>query len=196
MKTYPCTVQTNITFRNNRAIHKKHPGRNCCFVNFGGLISAFINNYGEGCGCASILDFVSCVVAVRFLTRVSTSPSPSSRSSALGQVCTLVLHAARRLSRADSRTLLLCLFGPCRLTARAGVPPKSVGLVVFGSPASVTPPLFGGAWNSSSVSTVQNVTGTCAGGGGCPLCAFLAGYLYKGGFPGRTTCGTNPSAAS
>ena len=57
MKTYPCTVQTNITFRNNRAIHKKHPGRNCCFVNFGGLISAFINNYGEGCGCASILDF-------------------------------------------------------------------------------------------------------------------------------------------
>lgn len=120
----------NVTFQNNRALHRKHPGRNCCFVNFGGLTSAFLDSYGEGCG----------------------------------------------------------------LTPRDGVPPGSEGLVVFGSPASVTPPLFGGAWNSSSVSVVRNVTGTCAGraaAAACPLCKFLAGYLYPDGFPGRTTC---PSA--
>jgi len=38
----------NVTFKNNYA--KPHPGRNCCFVNFGGLRSTFIDNRGDGCG--------------------------------------------------------------------------------------------------------------------------------------------------
>ena len=40
--------QTNVTFRNNTAIRKR--GNSCCFVNFGGQLSSFLDNFGENCG--------------------------------------------------------------------------------------------------------------------------------------------------
>jgi hypothetical protein len=59
--------------------------------------------------------------------------------------------------------------------------------VVFGSPTNV-PGLFGGAWNSSSVSTVKRMTGTCAGSDGCPTCILTAKHMYPHGFPGHLSC--------
>jgi hypothetical protein len=76
----------------------------------------------------------------------------------------------------------------CGSQVRPGIPSKSEGLVVFGSPTNI-PGLFGGAWNSSSVSVVQNTTGTCAGSDGCPTCVLTATRMYPGGFPGSLICG-------
>jgi hypothetical protein len=51
--------QNNVTFRNNTAIRQRSAtpvdpkgaaGINCCFVNFGGQLSTFVDNRGEGCG--------------------------------------------------------------------------------------------------------------------------------------------------
>ena len=56
MKDTPTARQDNVTFRNCTAIRgpeatRPDPhgaaGANCCFVNFGGLLSSFIDNYGE-----------------------------------------------------------------------------------------------------------------------------------------------------
>ena len=48
--------QHNVTFQNNNA-HQglgqgngRGPGWNKCFANFGGQLSSFLDNYGEGCG--------------------------------------------------------------------------------------------------------------------------------------------------
>ena len=75
----------------------------------------------------------------------------------------------------------------CGLTPRRGISHGNEGLVVWGSP-SANPRLFGGAWNSSSTAVVRNVTGTCAGSDGCPLCVLTAvdgDGGYPSGFPGR-----------
>ena len=123
------TGQSNVTFRNCTAIRgteatKVDPhgaaGVNCCFVGFGGLLTSFIDLYGEGCG----------------------------------------------------------------LTPRQGIAPGAEALVVWGCPNKGNP-AFGGAWNSSSVAVVRNVTGSCAGHDGCPLCKFQPVYAYTHGFPGR-----------
>ena len=122
------TGLSNVTFRHNYA--QPHPGCNCCYVNFGGLLSTFADNRGEGCG----------------------------------------------------------LTPECGGTLRPGIPPGSQGLVVFGSPTN-KPGLFGGAWNSSSVAIVKNVTGTCADPrAGCPTCVLLATSMYPNGFPGTAAC--------
>ena len=123
------TGQDNVTFRNCTAIRgpeKTMPdpngaaGINCCFVNFGGLLSSFIDNVGEGCG----------------------------------------------------------------LTPRKSVASGAEALVVWGCPG-IGNPAFGGAWNSSSVAVVRNVTGSCAGSDGCPLCKFQPVSAYEDGFPGH-----------
>jgi hypothetical protein len=129
MKDSPTARQDNVTFRNCTAIRgpeatRPDPhgaaGANCCFVNFGGLLSSFIDNYGEGCG----------------------------------------------------------------LTPRPGIASGAEGLVVWGCPGKGNP-AFGGAWNSSSVAVVRNVTGSCAGDDGCPMCKFQPVDAYEAGFPGR-----------
>lgn len=121
-------AQDNLTFQNNTAIRAGTTpvdkdgaaGINCCFVNFGGRLSSFIGNRGEGCG----------------------------------------------------------------LTPRKGIGPGAEGLVVWGCPNKGNP-AFGGAWDSSSVAVVRDVTGGCAGSDGCPLCVFEPVYAYPDGFPGR-----------
>ena len=71
----------------------------------------------------------------------------------------------------------------CGLAPRGGVPHGDEGLVVWGGHTK----MFGGEWNATSVANVRNVTGTCAGHDGCPLCVLLAAKAYPGGFPGRST---------
>lgn len=80
----------------------------------------------------------------------------------------------------------------CGLTPRDHVPNGSEALVVWGCPnptpagdGASTGANFGGAWNSSSTAVVRNVTGTCAGYDGCPLCKFQPRFAYPNGFPGR-----------
>ena len=134
--------QDNVTFRNCVAIRgpeatpadpKGAAGINCCFVNFGGQLSSFVDNHGVGCG----------------------------------------------------------------LTPRQGVEHHAEALVVWGCPNTTPGPTtgpggvnFGGSWNSTSTAVVSNVTGSCAGNDGCPLCKFQPGFAYKNGFPGRVA---NPS---
>ena len=103
-------------------------GTNCCFVNFGGQLSSFIDLVGVGCG----------------------------------------------------------------LTPRPGIANHSEALVVWGCPNPTnaahnarTGVNFGGAWNRSSTAVVRNVSGSCAGYDGCPLCKFQPGFAYPMGFPGR-----------
>ena len=71
----------------------------------------------------------------------------------------------------------------CGLAPRSGVPSNDEGLVVWGGHTK----MFGGAWNASSVAVVRNVTGTCAGHDGCPVCVLAAQHTYPQGFPGRST---------
>lgn len=130
--------QDNITFRNNIAIRGPNPtkadrdgasGINCCFVNFGGHLNSFIDNYGIGCG----------------------------------------------------------------LTPRPHIGHHAEALVVWGCPNPTPGPPgirgvnFGGAWNSTSTAVVRNVTGTCGGNDGCPLCKFQPVFAYKNGFPGQVS---------
>jgi hypothetical protein len=122
----------NVTLRGN--IAKARPGCNCCYANFGGLRSAFLDNHGEGCGLTPGCE---------------GKPRPGSH-----------------------------------------IPPGSEGMVIFGTinPGSPVYGLFGGAWNSSSVAIVKNMTGTCAGESGCPTCNLIAHQSYPEGFPGTLSC--------
>jgi hypothetical protein len=128
--------QDNVTFRNNTAVRGTQPtpadpegasGINCCFVNFGGQLSSFINNHGVGCG----------------------------------------------------------------LTPRPHIHSHSEALVVWGCPNPTAGQNgndgvnFGGEWNSTSTAVVRNITGSCGGHDGCPLCKFEPGFAYPGGFPGH-----------
>ena len=141
-------AQDNITFRNNIAIRGSRPtkadphgaaGINCCYVNFGGQLSSFIDNIGIGCGL---------------------TPRP----------------------RIHSGAEALVVWG-CPNPTSAG----------HGSSDGVN---FGGSWNSSSTAVVHNVTGSCAGHDGCPLCKFQPRFAYPDGFPGRVVNGACNISAS
>ena len=71
----------------------------------------------------------------------------------------------------------------CGLTPRPGIGHGAEALVVFGCPNKGNP-AFGGTWDTSSTVVVHNVTGSCAGQDGCPLCKFQPVYAYHDGFPG------------
>ena len=79
----------------------------------------------------------------------------------------------------------------CGLTPRPHIDNHSEGIVVWGAPnptrhtTNKTGVNFGGSWNSSSRAVVRNMTGSCGGTDGCPVCKFQTWYAYPHGFPGH-----------